>query len=102
MIRYGYIRFSQVPERISTKSFVVLIIGNSKSNHLGAQDTDNLTLVCRKRGKYVVMFPENLNNHIDMLVGLLVVSADPRTVGADLKEEQTKLNLCVGRVESMP
>ena len=29
--RYGYIRFAEVPERVSTKSFVVLIIGNSKS-----------------------------------------------------------------------
>jgi len=28
-----------VPERVSTKSFVVLIIGNSKSFHLGAQGT---------------------------------------------------------------
>jgi len=36
---YGYIRFAQVPERVSTKSFVVLIIGNLKSNHLGAQGT---------------------------------------------------------------
>ena len=36
--RYG---FAQVPERVSTKSFVVLIIGNSKSFHLGAQGTFN-------------------------------------------------------------
>jgi len=35
--RYGYIRFAHVHERVSTKSFVVLIIGNSESNHLGAQ-----------------------------------------------------------------
>jgi len=33
------IRFAQVPERTSTKSFVILSIGNSKSNHLGAQCT---------------------------------------------------------------
>ena len=39
MNRHGYIRFAQVPERVSTKSFVVLIIGNSKSFHLGAQGT---------------------------------------------------------------
>jgi len=32
-------RFAQVPERVSTKSFVVLIRGNSKWNHLGAQST---------------------------------------------------------------
>jgi len=32
-------RFAQVPERVSTTSFVVLIIGNSKSNDLGAQGT---------------------------------------------------------------
>jgi len=31
--RYGWIRFAQVPEQVSTKSFVVLIIGNSKSFH---------------------------------------------------------------------
>jgi len=37
--RYGQICFAQVPERVSTKSFVVLIIENSKSNHLGAQGT---------------------------------------------------------------
>jgi len=30
-----------VHERVSTKSFVVLIIGNSESNHLGAQGTFN-------------------------------------------------------------
>jgi len=39
MNRYGLIRVAQVPERVSTKSFVVLIIGNSKSNRLGAQGT---------------------------------------------------------------
>ena len=37
--RYGQNRFAQVPERVSTESFVVLIIGNSKSFHLGAQGT---------------------------------------------------------------
>jgi len=36
----GKMRFAQVPERVLTQSFVVLIIGNSKSNHLeGAQGT---------------------------------------------------------------
>jgi len=40
---YGYIRFAHVHERVSTKSFVILIIGNSKSNHLGAQGTFNNT-----------------------------------------------------------
>jgi len=39
--RYVQIRFAQVPERVSTKSFVILIIGNSKSFHLGAQGTFN-------------------------------------------------------------
>jgi len=39
--RYGSIRLAQVPERVLTKSFVVLIIGNSKSFHLGAQGTFN-------------------------------------------------------------
>jgi len=43
MNRYGKIRFAQVPERVSTQSFVGLIIGNSKSNHLGAQGTFNDT-----------------------------------------------------------
>jgi len=37
--RYRYIHSAQVPERVSTKSFVVSIIGNSKSSYLGAQGT---------------------------------------------------------------
>ena len=37
MNRYGKIHFAHVHERISTASFVVLIGGNSKSNHLGAR-----------------------------------------------------------------
>jgi len=37
--RCGYIRFAQVPERVSTQSFVVLSTENSKSNNLGAQGT---------------------------------------------------------------
>jgi len=45
------IRFAQVPERVSTKSFVVLIIGNSKSFHLGAQDTfKDVHIAQRRRG----------------------------------------------------
>jgi len=39
MSRYGSIRFAQVPERVLTKGFVILIMGNSKMNHLGAQGT---------------------------------------------------------------
>jgi len=39
MNRYGYIRFAHVPERVSIKSFVVWIRGNSKSNHICAQGT---------------------------------------------------------------
>ena len=41
MNRYEKIHFAQVPERVSTTSVVVLIIGNSKSNHVGAQGTFN-------------------------------------------------------------
>ena len=41
MNRYGYILFARVHERVPTKSFVVLIMGNSESNHLGAQGTIN-------------------------------------------------------------
>ena len=37
--RYDEIRLAHVHERVLTKSFVVLIIGNSKSFHLGAQGT---------------------------------------------------------------
>jgi len=37
--RYGQIRIAEVPERILTKGVDVLIIGHSKSNHLGAQGT---------------------------------------------------------------
>jgi len=39
MNRYGYIRFAQVPERVSIRSFVVSVTANSKLNHLGAQGT---------------------------------------------------------------
>jgi len=39
--RYGLIRFARVHERVSTKSLVVLSIGNSKSNHLDAQGIFN-------------------------------------------------------------
>jgi len=44
--RYGKIRFAHVElhERILTMSFVILIIGNSKSNHLGAPSTFNLPI----------------------------------------------------------
>jgi len=35
----GRIRVAHVDERVLTKRFVVLIMGNSKSNHLGAQGT---------------------------------------------------------------
>jgi len=37
--RYKKIRFAHVQERVSTASFVVLILGQSKSNHFGAQGT---------------------------------------------------------------
>ena len=33
--RYRKIRLAHVHERISTKSIVVLIVGDSRSNHLG-------------------------------------------------------------------
>ena len=39
MNRYGQIRLAHVHERVLTTSFVVLIVGNSKSFHLGAQGT---------------------------------------------------------------
>jgi len=41
---------AQVPERVSTKSFVVLMIENSKSNHLGAQGTFNAKSAERANG----------------------------------------------------
>ena len=37
--RYRYIRFTHVPTRVSTKSFVVLMIGNSESSRIGARST---------------------------------------------------------------
>ena len=42
--RYEYIRLAHIHERVLNKRFVVLIIGNSKSNHLGAQGTFNMIL----------------------------------------------------------
>ena len=44
MNRYGYICVAHVHERVSTQSFVVLIICNSKPNHLGAQGTFKTTI----------------------------------------------------------
>jgi len=38
---YGYIRSAQVPERVLTKGYVILIIGNSKLHHLGVQGIFN-------------------------------------------------------------
>jgi len=52
MNRYGTIHFAQVPERVSTKSFVVLMIGNSKSNHVGAQGTFKYRRL-RRRGVFL-------------------------------------------------
>jgi len=42
MNRYAKNRVAQVPERVSTGSFVVLIQENSKPNHLGTQGTVNI------------------------------------------------------------
>jgi len=39
--RYGSIRFAHVRERVSTKSFVVLIRGILKLDRLGVQSTFN-------------------------------------------------------------
>jgi len=38
-------RFARVHERVWTKSVVILIIGNSRSNHLGAQGTLRFGLI---------------------------------------------------------
>jgi len=40
MGKFALLRYL-IPERVSTKGFVVLIIGNSRSNHSGAQGTFN-------------------------------------------------------------
>ena len=37
--RYVEIHFAQVPERVLNEVFVILVLENSKSNHLGAQGT---------------------------------------------------------------
>ena len=39
------IRLSQARERVSTKGFVVLMTGNAKSNHVGAQGTLKRTAI---------------------------------------------------------
>ena len=44
--RYGSIRVAHVHKRVSTTSFVVLILGNSESNHFGAQGTFNPCPFC--------------------------------------------------------
>jgi len=67
-----------VHERVSTKSFVVLIIGNSKSFHLGAQGTFNLTLspepdrVTITAASGVLVLPPVLS------LGLFLLAADLR------------------------
>jgi len=47
--RYGETCFAHVHERVSTESFVVLILGNSESNHLNAQGTFNAAIGSRRR-----------------------------------------------------
>jgi len=46
--RYGSIRFAQVPERVSTKSFVVLMIGNSRVESLRHTGHLDVNWVIRK------------------------------------------------------
>jgi len=46
--------FAQVPERVSTKNFIVLIIGNSRSIHLGAQGTVKVACGVVLRVKFVM------------------------------------------------
>jgi len=58
--RYGKIRFAHVHERVSTQSFVVWIIGNSKSNHLGATGTfkgggPRRRIVRRRRRRIIII-----------------------------------------------
>jgi len=58
--------FAQVPERVPTKSFVVLIIRNSKSNHLGAQGTfkparDNPQMLLLKQQQQLLLLLLLLN-----------------------------------------
>jgi len=57
MNRYGYIRLAQVLERVLTEVFVVLITGNSKSNHFGAQGMFNrgLTVVHLGLSVYTIL-----------------------------------------------
>jgi len=47
MNRDGLIQFAQVPQRVSMKSFVVLITGNWRLNQLGAQGTFNTSISAR-------------------------------------------------------
>jgi len=53
MNRYDSIRFAQLPEQVLTKSFVGLIIENSRSNHVGAQGTFNRSNLSNKFAKQV-------------------------------------------------
>jgi len=63
MNRYGWIRFVHVHERVSTKSFVVLIIGNSKSGRSWASTLRIWKLVSPRRAFRIwtikVPFPSN-------------------------------------------
>ena len=44
--------FAQVPKHVSTKSFVVLKIGISKSNHFGAHDSFEQCFFCQSFTSY--------------------------------------------------
>jgi len=59
MNRYGQIRFAHVHERVWTKSFVVLIMRNSKLFHLGAQGTFNPRTTRRRTGRRSAECPEH-------------------------------------------
>ena len=70
--RQGSNRFARVPERVLTKGFVCLIIGNSKSNHLGAQGTLNPQAVGLSRAR-----PQDISLHVSIFFLTIHLSNRP-------------------------
>ena len=91
--RYRQIRFAQVPERVSTQSFIVLILGNSKSNHLGAQGTFNVNYVCGSNGALVNLHPPSLRLTVTAIFCVCSTLCSPGPKPPSYKFLPTHLNV---------
>jgi len=103
MNRNRRIRFAQVPERVSTASFVVLIIGYSKSNHLGAQGTFKgalQLLMNRNRRIHFAQVPERVSTKsFDVLI---VANSKSNHLGAQGTFTRAVVDCEIPRKENSP